>query len=223
MTTRALTAAEVLALDRALLDRSKHRDRLFLTLALATGFRVSELLTLTFGQLLDGQGEIAKEVTISRRFLKGGRGCRSRSIKSRRIALSERARAAIATFLATQKVHPSADKFVFASRVGENRPITRCHAFALLKGLARELGLDASRLGCHSTRRTFARAVYEASQHDLVATQRLLGHSSPTTTARYLQHEDAELDRYACAFDPLSAAAVMNAEPNGQPNARAIL
>jgi len=223
MRTRAFTPDEVLALDQALLTRSKHRDRLFLTLALATGFRVSELLTLTFGQLLDEQGEIAKDVTISRRFLKGGRGCRARSVRSCRVALSDRARAAIATFLTTQKVHPTAERFVFASRVGINRPITRCHAFAVLKNLARELGLDAARLGCHSTRRTFARGVYEASQHDIVATMRLLGHSSPTTSAKYLLHDDAELDRFARGFDPLSAAAGMKPGPATQPNERAIL
>lgn len=216
MRTRAFTPDEILALDQALLARGKHRDRLFLTLSLATGFRVSELLTLTFGQLLDAQGHIAREVTISRRLLKGGRGGRARSIRSRRVALSERAREAIASFLAAHKVHPEADRFVFASRVGVNRPITRCHAFALLKGLARELGLDASRLGCHSTRRTFAHSVYASSGKDLVATQRLLGHTSPTTTARYLQHDENELDGYARSFDPLAAPAVGQAtEMNG--------
>lgn len=206
MTTRAFTPAEILALDQALLARGKHRDRLFLLLALSTGARVSELLTLTFAQLQDAKGDIAREITISRRWLKGGRGGRARAIRSRRIALSERARGAIATFLASFKIHPLPDRFVFASRVGENRPVTRCHVFAIIKSLARELGLDASRIGCHSTRKTFAHGVYAASGHDLVMTQQLLGHSSPATSARYLRRDEAQLDACARSFDPLAAS-----------------
>jgi len=42
---------------------------------------------------------------------------------------------------------------------------------------------------------TFARRVYEASGHDLIRTQRALGHSSPVTTARYLETDADALDR----------------------------
>jgi len=214
MTTRPLSREEIVALDQALLTRGKHRDRLFLMLALTTGARVSELLTLTFSQLLDDKGEIAREITISRRWLKGGRGGRARSIRSRRIALSARAREAIETFLATLRVHPVPQRFVFASRVGENRPITRCHAFAIVKGLARELGLDATRIGCHSTRKSFAHGVFAAAGNDLVVAQQLLGHSSPVTTARYLRRDDAQLDACTRSFDPLAAAPIATVPPS---------
>lgn len=33
-----------------------------------------------------------------------------------------------------------------------------------------------------------------ASQHDLIRTQRMVGHSSPVVTARYLESTQSELD-----------------------------
>lgn len=42
----------------------------------------------------------------------------------------------------------------------------------------------------HSLRHTFATAFYEASGHDLRRTQHVLGHASPTTTARYIGFAD---------------------------------
>jgi integrase len=229
-TTRALTPEEISRLDQALAARGRHRDRLFLMLAVSTGYRVSELLTLTIGQLLDATGQVAREVTIARRLLKGGRGDRARALRSRRLVLGDRARTAIAAYLATLRLHPTPDTFVFASRKGVNRPITRSHAHHWLKTLARELGLDADRIGCHSTRRTFAKGVYAASGFDLVKVQKLLGHTNPLTTARYLASDEAELDALAQGFDPLvqipapAAAASLPAHPShGRMNPRSIL
>lgn len=42
----------------------------------------------------------------------------------------------------------------------------------------------------HSLRHTFATTFYEASGHDLRRTQHVLGHASPSTTARYVGFED---------------------------------
>jgi site-specific recombinase XerD len=179
---------------------------LYLLLGVTTGFRAGELLTLTFGQLLGPDGHVAREVTISRRFLKGGRGGHARSIASRRVALGARARTAIAQFLTTLVAIPPTGSYVFSSRKGANRPITRCHAHYVLKSLARELGLEASRLGTHSARKTFANGVFELSGHDLVRTQRLFGHASPSTTARYISSSTEELDALATGFDPLATA-----------------
>ena len=205
MTTRALTPSEISRLSTALLELNRHRDRLFLLLAVTTGFRVSELLTLRFSQLLTAQGQVAKEVTITRRLMKGGHGVHAKSVRSRRVPLSETARTAVTDHLATLPALPTGDTFVFRSRKGLNRPITRWQAHAIMKTLARSAGLDATRVGCHSTRKTYARGLYDASGHDLIKTQRLLGHANPMTTARYLDTCEAELDTLVLGFDPLAS------------------
>src|SRR5688572_15704020 len=118
---------------RTLADRGQHRDRLFVLLGACTGFRVSELLTLQWGQLLDADGQVAREVTVTRRLLKGGRGTRARAIRSRRVALGERAREAVADSIATLPSLPTHETYVFTSRKGLNQPISREHAHYILK------------------------------------------------------------------------------------------
>jgi hypothetical protein len=36
--------------------------------------------------------------------------------------------------------------------------------------------------------------IYKASNHELIDTQRIIGHTSPATTARYLETDSAQLD-----------------------------
>jgi len=52
------------------------------------------------------------------------------------------------------------------------------------------------------------RAVYDASQHDLIRTQRIVGHSSPVVTARYLESTQSELDELVLSLAPTAPALV---------------
>lgn len=158
------------------------------------GYRITELLTWTVGQVLGPDGSVVREVTVTRADLKGGKGVRKRSVRSRRVVLNERARAVIRDYLASLGTIPPADEYLFRSRTGTNRPITRIQAHRILKGLCRECGIDSTRVSTHSLRKTFVRAVYDASGHDLVRTQRIVQHASPLTTARYLESTQTELD-----------------------------
>jgi integrase len=47
----------------------------------------------------------------------------------------------------------------------------------------------------HSLRKTFVGRVYRASGCDLIKTQRIVGHSSPIITARYLETDTDDLDQ----------------------------
>ena len=206
MTTRALTDAEILLLESALIGRRRYRDRLFLLFAVGTGFRVSEMVSIDWRQLLTVSGEVAREVIVERAMLKGGAGQRRKSVRSRRVPLSERVRGAIADYLGTFQAIPGG--VVFKSRSGDNQAITRGQAYRLMKRLAREVGIDATRLGCHSTRKTFAVRAHRAAQFDLVKTQRIMGHSSPITTALYVQTSQDELDALVLGMDSAPAVAV---------------
>jgi integrase len=205
MTTRPLLPSEIALLERALAERGQHRDRLFLLLAVSTGFRVSELLTLRIGQLLDPRGGVARELTIERQDLKNGRSAaHKRFTRSRRVVLCPVARQAIEDHLATLNCPPPGEAPVFRSKKGEGQAIRRCQAHHVLKKIAGEVGIDPTRIGCHSARKAYARGLYAASGNDLLMTQRLLGHTSPLTTAAYLESSQEELDELALGFDPLA-------------------
>lgn len=101
MPARPFTPAELLALESHLLSARRFRDRMLLVVGTNLGYRITELLTLTVGQVLTPEGDVAREVTVARALLKFGRGVRKRSVRSRRVALNEKARGAIRDYFAS--------------------------------------------------------------------------------------------------------------------------
>ncbi len=73
VTTRALLPGEIARIADLLAAKGRQRERLLVILAAATGYRISELLTLRVDQLITPRGEVARELTIARKDLKGGR------------------------------------------------------------------------------------------------------------------------------------------------------
>jgi hypothetical protein len=49
--------------------------------------------------------------------------------------------------------------------------------------------------------------VYDASGHDLIRTQRIVGHSSPEITSHYLESTQSELDELVMGLGAPTAAA----------------
>lgn len=62
-----------------------------------------------------------------------------------------------------------------------------------LKEVADYLGLE--KIGSHSFRKFYATAIYCASNYNIAYVQRILLHSSPQTTLRYIGMEESELER----------------------------
>jgi len=163
------------------------RDRLLFLVGIYTGFRVHELLAILFGDIW-GNGQPVVVITLARRQLKGGSGANAARVRGRTVALHPSLRAAIQTYVSERfpDGQALAEEFVFKSRKGDNQPITIRAAWRILKTAARGLGLD-ERVATHSMRKSFANAVYEGSGHNLILTQRALGHRAITTTSRYLR------------------------------------
>lgn len=75
------------------------------------------------------------------------------------------------------------DDFLFRSREGENKPISRVRAYQLLTDAAKKVGLDE--IGTHTLRKTFGYWHYK--QHkDIALLQELFNHSAPSVTLRYI-------------------------------------
>ena len=194
MPARPFSPAEITTLETHLLATHRFRDRMLLIAGTNVGFRITELLTWTVGQVKTAQGDVAAEVTVTRALLKGGSGVRKRSVRSRRVVLNERARGAIRDYLASLDYVPAPEEFLFRSREGSNRPVHRSQAHRILERLCDECGVCGTRVSTHSLRKTFVRSVYDASGRDLIRTQRIVQHASPLTTARYLETSQDDLD-----------------------------
>lgn len=180
---RWLTAAERTALAKALAKPQREAFRRVVSAALLSGQRLGKVIGLqkTDVDLPHGQ------LTI-RNQRKGGKVKTSHQPISP--ALADVLREAMA---ASKGAHVFA-----ASRGGE--PYTRSGASTFFARLATEAGLTDFRF--HDLRHTFATEARRAGA-GLDVVQALLGHASPTTTARYAHLGSAELANAAGAVAAL--------------------
>lgn len=75
-------------------------------------------------------------------------------------------------------------EYLFRSRKGVNKPITRQRAWQVIKGLANEVKVSYP-VGCHSLRKYFARQYYETTG-DIIGLKEMLNHSSERITLLYI-------------------------------------
>jgi site-specific recombinase XerD len=184
---RALSGLEAAQVAGGLAGRWALRDRALLQLGLRTGYRVSELLSLKVGDVWK-LGQVADRVTVARRNRKG-KPC------GHTVIVNQAARDALAVWIGALADAGELDPagHLFRSQKGSGKAITRRQALRVLRAGFDQAGLTGP-LGTHSLRKTFAKAVYQASGHDLLKVQKLLGHAFLTTTQAYLVTDQAELD-----------------------------
>jgi integrase len=165
------------------------RDQALVTTQWLTGFRVSEVLSLTVGHVLRS-GAIAQKIGLTPRHLKGGYG------RTRWIPVLPELHRALARHLGVlrRQCVPGPDLPLFLSRQknpdGTARALSRESARLILHAAFRRAGIENDgRLGTHTLRKTWARAVYHHSGHDLALLRVALNHSDVSVTQRYLEVE----------------------------------
>jgi integrase len=193
---RPLTEAEVALVRQSFGGRYGRRDQALFLLGVKSGFRISELLSLQVGDVWRS-AQVVTRVTVARRHMK-------RQTEGRTVLLHPEARAALAAWLADLQAAGlcTATTYVFRSRKGPNRPISRRHALRVLREVydANEL---TGPLGTHAMRKTFANHVYRQLCQRRAAgeaidpfrmTSKALGHRSITSTDGYLSFLEADIE-----------------------------
>lgn len=82
------------------------------------------------------------------------------------------------------------EDYLFKSRNGENKPISRTQAYRIISEAGKSIGLD--NIGCHSLRKTTGYHHYKQKK-DIGILMRLYNHSSTEITMRYLSLDTDEL------------------------------
>ncbi len=106
--------------------------------------------------------------------------------KERLVPISDRARHAVAVW---QPFVPQKSRFLFPSRTGH---ISRIRLFQIIRDLAGEAGLDASKVSPHVLRHAFATHLL-AGGANLRALQAMLGHADIATTQIYTHVDSSRL------------------------------
>lgn len=163
------------------------RDRALFLLGIRSGFRISELLSLTLADIYQN-GNFVDRVSVARKYMK-------KKMEGRTVALHSEAREVLELWVRELMAlgHVDPKTFVFRSREGANQSLDRRSAWHLLRQAYKKCGLTG-KLGTHSMRKTFAKRVHEKLGRDLMKTQKALGHARVTSTVSYLSFAEEEIE-----------------------------
>jgi integrase len=190
---RALTDQEVILVSKSFSGTYAARDKALFMVGVKSGFRISELLSLTVSDVWQ-HGQVVERLAVQRKHMKG-------KVQGRSVPLHAEAKAALAPWLL--RLHQlggvTPETYLFPSRKGVNRPLRRGQAHHILQEAYEANGLTGM-IGCHGMRKSFGQKVYEKTGRDLRATQHAMGHKSPASTAAYLAVDEQAIDAVILAL-----------------------
>ena len=178
--TRPLNNDEIRRVSAAFTGTFEVRNRGLFMIGVSTGGRISELLSLTIGDVYQNGGAVS-DLLYSKSVVKGGE-------VSRAVPVNVDGRAAIDALIDwhREKYAPlSPSRPLFPSRNQKGTvAMNRQTAHDMLKAAFMAAGLNG-KIATHSLRKSFAQRVYEQSG-DIYLVQELLGHRSVSTTQKYI-------------------------------------
>lgn len=174
---------DVRRLKQYYLDRQQIRNYTLVTLGMNTSLRIGDLLLLKWENVYDFH---------SRCFHRHLKVLEQKTGKSTTIALNREALLALNHL--KESLYPlSEGDYIFKSREGNNRPISRIQAFRIIKNAASELHLEGT-ISCHSLRKTFGYHAWKKGIPPAVIMM-IYNHSSLEITKRYLSIDQDDKDQ----------------------------
>ena len=170
------------------------REKALLTLGFATGYRISELLSLRVCDI-STNGVIHSHVTV-----KAGN---TKTKEGRTVLLNSDAKKALSVLVAWLKakgLDSNAPLFVSRKHVNGYAAISRQQAHKLLKALFAAIG-EFGNVSTHTLRKTFARFIYDATGGKIELVQIALGHRSISSTISYLSFNGDIIDNAITAME----------------------
>jgi integrase len=151
--------------------RGNPRDYRLFVLGINVGLRVSDLLRLKVGDI---------------------RGKTALNLHEKKTGKTKQLRFNSAVIELLRDLPGADDAYLFPSREGSNRPITRQTAYNVLNAAARRAGVDCE-IGTHTMRKSFGYHRYKAGV-PLETLQAVFNHSSPRETLRYIGIVQDDID-----------------------------
>ncbi|MDR1978892.1 MAG: site-specific integrase [Synergistaceae bacterium] len=161
---------------KLILKNQSIRDLLLFVMGINTALRVSDLLTLTVGDVRDNNG-------VFRNFVRMKEG---KTGKLKEFPLNDAVLKVLREYVGAGM---ESDRFLFLSAKGG--ALSRVQAYRILNEAAQRAGIDA--VGTHTLRKTFGYHTYRQTRN-LGLVQKLLNHSSSIDTLRYIGIEQEDLD-----------------------------
>ena len=155
------------------------RDYALFTVGINVALRISDLLKLTWGDVLDNKN--FKTLVLKE----------EKTRKMRNIKLNKTSRKALEEFLEALDTYSMGD-YIFKSREGNNEPITRQQAFYILRDAAKAVGIK-EKVGTHTLRKTWGYHAWKSGYSPALIMD-TLNHGNLNTTKRYLGIRQDEIN-----------------------------
>lgn len=154
------------------LKKNGTRDYLLFLVGINTGLRISDIIKLQVNDILNQNREFRPHITIIEEKTK----------KTKKFKIN----AVVADELYPFIKDKAQEEYIFKSRNGKNKPISRVRAYLILNQAGEKIGLEE--IGTHTLRKTFGYHYYQRT-HDIATLQELFNHSSPSITLRYIRYK----------------------------------
>ena len=168
---------------RTLLKGQSTRNELLFILGINVGLRISDILKLKFKDLTTPDWKVKDSCLINEK----------KTGKAKKFYIGPIVQKVLSSYI--KEIKPtSLDSYIFKSRKGENKPISRQHAWYILNTAAEMVGLVvkdengkiiSGEIGTHSLRKTFGYHAYKNGV-SLELLMQIFNHSSKSETLRYI-------------------------------------
>lgn len=156
------------------LKKSGYRDYLLFVTGINTGLRISDLIKLKVKDVRNNTHVIITE---------------QKTGKQKRFLINPNLTAIMNEYI---KNLPD-EEYIFKSRQGGNKPITRVQAYRIINNAVKKSGV-ADQVGTHTLRKTFGYHHYQINK-DIAVLQDIFNHSAPSITLRYIGINDDMKDK----------------------------
>ena len=158
---------------KAVLRKNSFRDYMLFVIGIKTGLRISDLLNLTFKDVLGDMGAVTGTIKVKEK----------KTGKTKTFFVNETVKKALQEYMKEiDVVEPSG--YLFASRKGDNKPITRIQAYRIINDTCGIAKIKGS-IGTHTLRKTFGYWAYKQGI-DIFLLMKIFNHSAPSITLRYI-------------------------------------
>lgn len=154
---------KIKAMKQVLLKHGR-RNYMMFVIGINTGLRISDILQLK-------AADVRNKTHITIREIKTG--------KPRKFLINDALRQELDQYIQDMNDW----QYLFTSRKGNNKPISRVQAYRILNDAAASIGLEE--VGTHTLRKTFGYWHYKQYK-DVAVLQDIFNHTAPLITLRYI-------------------------------------
>lgn len=172
-TVQPIRSQEKIIEVQDLLLSQSYRDFMLFTIGINTGLRISDILSLKVSDVKGKAHIIIQE---------------QKTGKTKRFLINTKLKKQINKYIA--KLDEC--EYLFQSRKGTNKPLTRIQAYRILNKVAMKCGLEE--IGTHTMRKTFGYWHYKQYK-DVAILQDIFNHSAPSITLKYIGITDDIKDK----------------------------